>query len=105
MALMTPAEAAAQLGISSRQLRDLTTDGEIPFVNIGRGERATRRYDPIDIAAFIMARKKTACPSISAPAHRSTATTSAVVGIDFQARRTARRNAKLKSSKTGSKGR
>jgi DNA-binding transcriptional MerR regulator len=45
MALLTPA-----LGISSRQLRDLTDDGLLPFINVGRRKkRPARRYEPADI--------------------------------------------------------
>lgn len=83
-ALMTPEEAAAALGISGRQLRDLTADGAIPYIDIGRGKREARRYEPSDIEAFKSERRKTACPSISVPAQRRTATTSASKVYDIQ---------------------
>lgn len=51
--LLTPREAAESLGISDRQLRDLTDDGKIPFINVGRGAtRPARRYETADVEAF-----------------------------------------------------
>lgn len=64
--LLTPKAAAALLAISTRQLRDLTIDGQIPFVDVGRGtKRPSRRYDPADIEAFKAARKTRAAPRIA----------------------------------------
>lgn len=59
MPLLTPKQAAEELAISVRQLLYLTDDGELPFINIGRGQRTMRRYDPSDILAFINRRKVT----------------------------------------------
>lgn len=36
---MRPADAAKELGISDRQLRDLSADGAIPYIDVGRGDR------------------------------------------------------------------
>lgn len=47
MPLMTPAKAATELGISGRQLRDLTADGAIPYID---GKREAGRYEPSDTA-------------------------------------------------------
>jgi excisionase family DNA binding protein len=55
--LLTPQQAAAFLGISTRQLRGLADAGHLPFVNIGLGRRPTRRYLPTDLAAFVEARR------------------------------------------------
>lgn len=49
MSLLTPEQAAEALSISHRQLIYFTDDGELPFINIGRGARKIRRYDPVDI--------------------------------------------------------
>ncbi|MDX0802512.1 helix-turn-helix domain-containing protein [Sinorhizobium medicae] len=55
--LLTPEQAAEFLAISTRQLRDLADAGYLAFVNIGLGERPTRRYLPTDLAAFVEARR------------------------------------------------
>ncbi|MBA8843981.1 hypothetical protein FHW02_002033 [Ochrobactrum sp. RH1CCR137] len=53
MPLLTPEQAASELAISTRQLRDLTVSGEIRYINIGNGSaRETRRYEPADIEDF-----------------------------------------------------
>jgi len=62
MTLLTPEQAAEALSISVRHLLYLTKDGEIPFVNVGRGLRMIRRYDQADIQAFIESRKGTETP-------------------------------------------
>ncbi|MDT6938574.1 helix-turn-helix domain-containing protein [Brucella pseudogrignonensis] len=48
MNLLTPEQTAEALSISVRHLLHLTSDGETPFVNVGRGLRTIRRYDPAD---------------------------------------------------------
>ncbi|WP_116654380.1 helix-turn-helix domain-containing protein [Pelagibacterium sediminicola] len=87
MALLTPAQVRAELGISDRQLRDLTDDGAIPFINIGRGKRRAARYDPADIEAFKARRKNQICRSTSARVRKPTRTTSSLGVLDFQAER------------------
>lgn len=57
--MLTLEQAAEALSVSVRHLLHLTTDGEIPFVNVGRGLRMTRPYEPEDIQAFIESRKVT----------------------------------------------
>lgn len=55
--LMTPTEASKYLAISIRQLRDLTDEGQIRWVNIGIGtKRATRRYTQAALDEFIAQR-------------------------------------------------
>lgn len=62
--LLTPAEAAAVLNVSEKQLGFLVRAGEIPYVNIGLGEkRERRRFDAADIDAFIERRKTLAVPN------------------------------------------
>lgn len=99
MPLLTPEKAAEELGISGRQLRELSADGTLPFINVGRGGRPARRYEPADIEAFKAERRTISCPSSSAPAPKRTATTSGIRVIDFQATLAARQNEKRKSSK------
>ncbi|WP_233426638.1 helix-turn-helix domain-containing protein [Rhizobium mongolense] len=63
--LLTPAAAAKILAVSVKQLTHLTLAGEIPFVNIGLGnKRPTRRYLPTDIDEFIARRRTTAMPLV-----------------------------------------
>jgi excisionase family DNA binding protein len=57
--LWTCREAATALGISERKLWDLTNNGAIPSVKIGRAER----YDPADIQTWINTQKNRARPS------------------------------------------
>ena len=62
--LLTPKQAAGLLTISERQLRDLTDDGAIGFVNIGLGsKRPTRRYEPAEIERFIGDRRTVKAPA------------------------------------------
>ncbi|MPR61293.1 helix-turn-helix domain-containing protein [Ochrobactrum intermedium] len=87
MSLLTPEQAAEALSISHRQLIYLTDDGELPFINIGRGARKIRRYDPADIEAFKNQRKKTECQSTSEKTARTerTPTSSRYAVVDFRA--------------------
>lgn len=88
MALMTPREAAAELGISSDQLLKLTDKGKLSFIDVRLGQkRPARRYDPDDISAFKMAQRKTVCLSTSGKAQISTPTTSGMQVVDFSAAR------------------
>lgn len=94
MGLLTPAQVRAELGISDRQLRDLTDDGALPFINIGRGSRRAARYDPSDIEAFKAQRKNQICRSSNAPARKRTPMTSNLGVLDFQEERKRLRSAK-----------
>ena len=85
--LLTVEQTARILSVSSKQLIRLTNDGEIPFINIGRGMRKIRRYEPADIEAFKSQRKTTECQFIS---ERITKTASIPMNsaykvVDFQA--------------------
>lgn len=84
MALMTPAQAAIELGISGRQLRDLTADGAIPYIDVGRGKREARRYEPSDIETFKQERRRIAGPPASALGRRRTAKPPAHKVYDIQ---------------------
>ena len=85
--LLTVEQTAKILSVSSKQLIRLTNDGEIPFINIGRGGRKVRRYEPSDIEAFKSQRKITECQFTS---ERITKTASTPMSfgykvVDFQA--------------------
>lgn len=96
MPLLTPKQAAAELGISQDQLLKLTERGALPYVNIGLGaKRQARRYEPDDIGAFKVARRKVECPSTGAPARKPTPMTSGYRVVDFSAERKKRRSAVL----------
>ena len=52
-------EAANQLRISLRMLLWLVRDGEIPYVNVGRGKiRMRKMFTQQDIDQFVKRRKK-----------------------------------------------
>lgn len=50
---LRPRQAARALGISSRHLWQLTRDGHIPCVRIGRGKRRTVLYPIADLEAWL----------------------------------------------------
>ncbi|WP_083982397.1 helix-turn-helix domain-containing protein [Devosia soli] len=85
MGLLTPKQVREMLNISDRQLRDLTEDGAIPFIDIGRGARRAARYDRADIEAFMAQRKRLLCRSSNDQAPIPTPTTSMSKVIDFRA--------------------
>lgn len=103
--LLTPKEAAAELGIGEDTLRALRKAGEIAYVNIGQGrKRETPRYELADLEAWVKNRKKTA--TLKSPASgRRVAFTSRNAQSDYnrmcvesferaQAERRARQDAK-----------
>lgn len=101
VALLTPKQARAELGISDAQLRALTDEGRIPFINIGLGEkRASRRYDPADLAAFVQARRETKCRSTNDQAPVRTPMILSSGAVDLAEIRARRKNEKLKNSKS-----
>jgi len=63
--LLTPAQAAEILAISTKQLHALTAAGEIAFVNVGVGTRPARRYRPEDIEEFVAQRRTIVHPYVS----------------------------------------
>ena len=87
--LRTIAETAERLRISEDMLRGLVRDGEMRFVNVGRGKIKPRiMFTDRDIDDFIAARqRRLACPSTSRKARRTTGTSSNVVVTGFAALR------------------
>ena len=83
--LLTPEQAAEFLAVSTRQLRDLADAGHLAFVNIGLGERPTRRYLPADIAAFIESRR--VAPELREQARATIKSSTAFKIADFAALR------------------
>jgi len=59
--LLTPEQAAKHLGIGEDTLRALRKAGEIPYVNVGLGQkRETPRYEVADLDAWVQRRKTVA---------------------------------------------
>ncbi|KNY18208.1 hypothetical protein AKG11_03445 [Shinella sp. SUS2] len=102
MPLMKPVDAAAELGISTKQLHALSADGSLPYINVGKADRPARRYDPIDIETFKAQRRITTCLSTSEPTPKRTATTSGLKVLDIQEILAAKLSAKQKSSSSNS---
>jgi excisionase family DNA binding protein len=101
-ALLTAAEAADLLNVTTEQLLAHADDGTLRFINIGRGTKRPRyRFDPTDITAFKAARtqENRPCPSIAKQAPTSFPSTSSSRVIGFLAARAARQSAKPKRSK------
>jgi len=91
--LRTPKEQAARLKITVEQLAALTADGEIGYINVGRGKkRPRRRYTPEDEQEFLdRRRRREVCLSTSISAPRNTNSISKSKVIGFMAQRNARR--------------
>ncbi|WP_436081863.1 helix-turn-helix domain-containing protein [Pararhizobium sp. LjRoot235] len=86
--LLTPAEAASILTISTKTLRGHVKAGEIAFIPLGRGEKRPRvGFDRKDILDFINRRRMRQCPPTSPKTRRSTTTTSSAAVIGFTALR------------------
>jgi hypothetical protein len=97
--LLTPRQAAAELAISTRQLRDLSLDGDITFINVGRGDRPARRYEMSDLEVFKAERRTVSYRTSGAPASRRIANSPATKPIDIQEVFAARQQAKLAAKK------
>ncbi len=54
--LLTLKEAAAYLGCSEENVRNLVTGGDLPFINVG--VRKCYRIDPNDLDEFIESRRQ-----------------------------------------------
>jgi hypothetical protein len=86
-ALLTPAEAAAQLSITIEQLLAHVDDGSLRYINVGRGKKRPRyAFKLADLDAFTIARTtlEQPCPSSSPRNPRrisGTASNSNVVGF------------------------
>ena len=56
--VMTATQLAQFLKCSPDHARGLLEDGEIPFVNIGRGTRRDYRVDPVDAAVYWLSHRE-----------------------------------------------
>lgn len=99
--LLTEAEAAVKLGMSTRTFKGYVDEGRIIPIPIGRGlKRQTRRYDPADVETLkrklqeAEAERRERCRYAKTPARGSTPTSSRSEVYDFMALRNERMNAK-----------
>ena len=99
--LLDGKEAAKRLNITEDQLAALVQDGEITYINVGRGKkRPRRRYAEEDIDDFkVRRRRREAFLSGSPKTHRSTDTISGSEVVGFTALRTAQLAKKPRPSK------
>src|ERR1700731_84105 len=99
--LLDGKEAAKWLKITEDQLAALVHDGEISYINTGRGKKRPRRkYTEEDLKEFIARRRRReVCLSGSPKIHRSTDTISGSAVIGFTALRNAQLAKKPRPSK------
>ncbi|WP_430694899.1 helix-turn-helix domain-containing protein [Mesorhizobium montanum] len=84
--LLSPAQAAAILAVTTKHLLELTNEGALRWVNIGLdGKRPTRRYKREDLSEFIEKRSQRACRYTENTANQNTPMTSSFAVIDFSA--------------------
>lgn len=97
--LLTPRDTAERLQVSIDQLRGFVHDGELRYVNLGRGRKKPRMmFTEGDITEFIArrTRRHVECPSTNRSAHHILPSTSKSKVIGFTARLSAKRDAKRK---------
>ncbi len=96
MPLLTMKQAAEALAISVRHLINLSEDGEIPYVNVGRGTRKIRRYDLADIETFKNQRKTVRAAEQQPACSRREPHSSLLNIVDFRALLEEKRSRKRK---------
>jgi excisionase family DNA binding protein len=102
--LLTLKETAARIRCTPDQVVGLVADGELKYVNVGRGKIKPRyRFDEADIGDFIeqqRTREEPPCQSSRPPnQHRTSGSTSKQVVVGFTAARVAEAAKKPKSVK------
>jgi excisionase family DNA binding protein len=100
--LLVIGQAAAYLGITDDQVAAFVQDGELSYINLGRGKKRARyRFTIPDLQAFIehRRRREVLCRSTSPTGRRSILSTSSTVVSDFSALRAAQLAKKPKPSK------
>jgi hypothetical protein len=101
--LLLPPQAAARLNVTVEQLFALVRDGELRYVNIGRGAKRPRyAFTDADINQLIEKRqtREATCPSIGPKnPRRISGSTSKSLVVGFTALRNAQIARKPKSSK------
>jgi predicted site-specific integrase-resolvase len=99
--LRPPKSAAQALGVSVKTLNGFVRDGEIRYIDVGRGKKEIRRmFTDEDLEEFKQrrARREVPCQSTSTKTARSTTTISNSKVIGFMARRALRANERQKGS-------
>ena len=100
--LLNLKEVAQRLQISVEQVRGLVGDGELSYINLGRGKKRPRmRFAEEDVDALIERRRRkiTPCLSTSRKSLPTGSTTSRSHVVGFMAQRAARLAGPLKSLK------
>ena len=100
--LLVIGQAAAYLGITEDQVAGFVQDGELSYINVGRGKKRARyRFTIPDLQAFIehRRRREVLCRSTSPKGHRSTTSTSRPEVIGFMAARVAQLGKRPKPTK------
>ena len=99
--LRSPKDTARVLGVSVKTLNGHVRDGEIRYIDVGRGKKKIRRmFTEQDIHEFKerRARREVPCQSTNTKTARSTTSISNSKVIGFTALRDARASEKLKLS-------
>jgi excisionase family DNA binding protein len=100
--LRSPKDAARLLGVSVKTLNGFVRDGEIRYIDVGRGKKKIRRvFSDQDIDEFKerRARREVPCQSTSTKTARSTTMISNPNAVGFTALRDARTDVKPRLSK------
>ncbi len=95
-------QAAAYLGITDDQVAAFVADGELSYINLGRGKKRARyRFTIPDLQAFIehRRRREVFCRSTSPKSRRSTTSTARSEVVGFMAARAAQLGKKPKPTK------
>jgi|SRR6266403_1277832 hypothetical protein len=97
----SPKDAARALGVSVKTLNGFVQDGELRYINVGRGKKKIRRmFADEDLEDFKQrrARREVPCQSIGTKTARTTTSISSTKVLAFTALRDARANERLKRS-------
>src|SRR6266404_6082613 len=97
--LHSPKCTAAALGVSVKTLNGFVRDGEISYIDVGRGKKKKRRmFTDRNIEEFKerRARREVSCQSTSTKTARTTTSISGSKVIGFTALRDARASGRLK---------
>ena len=88
--LLNPDEAARWLGVSTKTMKGYVDDGDLRYINLGRGKKKRRMmFTEADLQEFVerRAQRETPCQSIVRKAPRSTTSTSNSGVVAFTALR------------------
>jgi excisionase family DNA binding protein len=100
MVLLSPKQVGERLQVSPDQVKAFVRDGELRYVNTGRGRKRPRMmFTEADLEEFVERRKRKEvplCPSTSARTARRSPMTSSGAVVGFRAILDARPDAKPK---------